>query len=83
MSSQITIGATLLRSAQVRYLAEAHRLRKQRNQERRMGSGGAEDDVVQQWLDRTAIPPALSANDCEVQDSGSAMALLKRLLFEL
>ncbi len=74
MSSQITIGATLLRSAQVRYLAEAHRLRKQRNQERRMGSGGAEDDVVQQWLDRTAIPPALSANDCEVQDSGSAMA---------
>ena len=38
-----------------------------------MGSGGAEDDVVQQWLDRTAIPAALSADDCEVQGTGSAM----------
>ena len=71
--SQITIGATLLRSAQAQHLTEALRIRKQRNQERRMGSGGDEDDVVQQWLDRTAIPPALSANDCEVQDTGSAM----------
>lgn len=38
-----------------------------------MGSASAEDNVVQQWLDRTAKPPELSNSDCEVQPTGSAM----------
>ncbi len=75
---QIRIGKMLLARGEQKYHKEALRTRKQRNQERRMGiaagGGDDQDNVVTQWLERTAPPPALSAEDCEVQHGALAMS---------
>lgn len=60
--------------------------RTMRAQERSMGvvTGGArnEDDgtVVAQWLERTAAPPRLSRDDCEVQPTAKALVLFSSAL---
>ena len=68
----------LLARGEQKYHKEALRTRKQRNQERRMGiaagGGDDQDNVVTQWLERTAPPPALSAEDCEVQHGALVMS---------
>ena len=77
-SLQLDIGKVYLKKGFRQRWDLEERQRTMRSQERRAGLGGGisngdDDNVVTQWLDRTALPPPLSMEDCDVQPSAYAL----------
>jgi hypothetical protein len=71
---QLKIGRYHLERGKLAHMKKDIMERTMRGQERRMGTGGGDDDnVVSQWLERTAAPPPLNSDDCEVLPTAYAL----------